>query len=114
MKHDPHDRIPEPAVDTAAPVRPEGNVVEPRPRTWVFELNDLAARQTFERAVRDFTVAARRNGHTVEQVIIALKQELARANLPSDRSAASAVVELAVKTCIDQFYQPATSEFPAT
>jgi hypothetical protein len=82
-------------------------------RTLQAALTDPKERHAFVRAVREFTVAARRNGNTVERVIVGLKDELAA--VPRlDRKAAAELVAVAVSTSIDEYYNPTTSEFPTT
>jgi hypothetical protein len=112
VAHDPHERMSDRAADESSAEKGTGALTLLQ-QTLQSALSDPGERHAFVRAVREFTVAARRNGNTAERVIIGLKQELA--GVPRvDRKSAAELVAFAVSTSIDEYYNPTTSEFPTT
>ena len=113
MKGDTHDPLDTQAMhallgaslaDALLPIR----------KLWLLALSDALERAAVERAVRQFTVAARGRGWPVENVIIVLKEELAHETPTGAQPEAGPLLAFLVKACIDEYYGRSATELPAT
>jgi hypothetical protein len=107
MTPDLHDRSLASGEGARGDESPTASMLAAIRRTFTRTAVDADARPEFERAICDYVIVARARGEPVERIIVDLKQELAGIT-PSDLRRGADLVELAVRTCIRQYYEEET------